>query len=57
MIYYDNKEILIRDMVQSDAVIITEEEIAQGWNQSVEKYELRLKDQSEGKSISMVAEY
>ena len=57
MIYYDNKEILIRDMAQSDAVIITEEEIAQGWNQSVEKYELRLKDQSEGKSISIVAEY
>lgn len=57
MIYYNNTEILIRDMVQSDAKIITDEEIAQGWNQSIEKYELRLKDQSEGKSISLVAEY
>ena len=57
MIYYDDKEILIRDMVQSDAGIITEEEIAQGWHQSIEKYESRLKDQSEGKAIALVAEY
>lgn len=43
--------------MRSDAQIITDEEIAQGWNQTVEKYELRLKDQAEGKSISLVAEY
>ena len=57
MIYYDDKEMLIRDMVQSDADIITEEEIAQGWHQSIEKYKSRLKDQSEGKAIALVAEY
>lgn len=57
MIYFEDKEILIRDMMRSDAQIITVEEIAQGWNQTVEKYELRLKDQAEGKSISLVAEY
>lgn len=57
MIYYNDGEILIRDIRRSDARIITEEEIAQGWNASVEKYELRLKHQSEGKSISLVAEY
>ena len=57
MIYFEDKEILIRDMMRSDAQIITDEEIAQGWNQTVEKYELRLKDQAEGKSISLVAEY
>lgn len=56
MIYYDDKEILIRDMMQGDAGIITEEEIAQGWHQSIEKYESRLKDQSEGKAIALVAE-
>lgn len=57
MIYYNDKEILIRDMRQSDAQRITDEEIAQGWHVSVEKYETRLKDQAEGRSISLVAEY
>lgn len=57
MIYYEDKEIIIRDMIPSDAQIITDEEIAQGWNQTVEKYELRLKDQAEGKAIALVAEY
>ena len=57
MVYYTDNKILIRDMQQSDAQIITDEEIAQGWDASVEKYELRLQHQSEGKSISLVAEY
>ena len=57
MIYYHDKELLIRDMVQSDARIITDEEIAQGWDQTIDKYEMRLKHQAEGKSISLVAEY
>lgn len=57
MIYYHDKELLIRDMVQSDAQIITDEEIAQGWDQTIEKYEMRLKHQAEGKCISLVAEY
>ena len=57
MIYYDENDIIIRDMQQSDAQIITEEEIAQGWDASVDKYEMRLKHQSEGRSISLVAEY
>lgn len=57
MIYYKDNEILIRNMVQSDAKIITDEEIAQGWHQSIEKYEMRLAHQAEGKCISIVAEY
>lgn len=57
MIYYNDNIILIRDMVKSDAQIITDEEIAQGWQASVDKYEMRLQHQSEGKSISLVAEY
>ena len=56
-VYYNENDILIRDMQQSDAQIITEEEIAQGWDATVEKYEMRLKHQSEGKAISLVAEY
>ena len=57
MIYYQDQDILIRNMQASDAPIITEEEIAQGWHQTVEKYEMRLRDQAEGKCISLVAEY
>ena len=57
MIYYNENEIMIRDMRQSDAQIISEEEIAQGWDATVEKYEMRLRHQAEGKSISLVAEY
>ena len=51
MIYYQDQDILIRNMQASDAPIITEEEIAQGWHQTVEKYEMRLRDQAEGKCI------
>lgn len=57
MIYYQDNEILIRDMQPTDAQIITDGEIAQGWEASVDKYEMRLKHQAEGKSISLVAEY
>lgn len=57
MIYFENEDILIRDLAASDAGIITEEEVAQGWNATVDKYENRLKDQAEGKCISLVAEY
>lgn len=57
MVYYEDEKIRIRDMVQSDAQIITCEEIAQGWNQTVEKYEMRLRHQAEGKCVALVAEY
>lgn len=57
MIYFKNDEILIRDMLPDDAQIITDEEVAQGWNQSIEKYLTRLRDQADGLSISLVAEY
>lgn len=56
-IYYDRDDILIRDMKQSDAQAITEEEIAQGWNASVDKYEMRLRDQNEGRAVALAAEY
>ena len=32
MIYYHDNDILIRNLQQSDTQILTEEEIAQGWN-------------------------
>ena len=55
--YYYNEDILIRDLRQEDACIITEEEIAQGWQDNTEKYQMRLRHQAEGRSIALVAEY
>lgn len=57
MIYYHDNDVLIRDLRESDARSITDEEIAQGWQASVDKYLLRLRDQAEGTSISLAAEY
>ncbi len=57
MVYYSDGKIVIRNMEESDAFIITEEEIKQGWDAAVDKYQLRLKDQSEGRAIALAAEY
>ena len=57
MVYYRQDDLVIRDMLPPDAQAITEGEIAQGWDQSIEKYERRLRHQAEGKCISLVAEY
>ncbi len=57
MIYYSDENIVIRDLQESDAQIITDEEIAQGWHQTIDKYLGRLKDQADGISINLVAEY
>ncbi|MDE6846508.1 MAG: GNAT family N-acetyltransferase [Lachnospiraceae bacterium] len=57
MIYYSDDEIVIRNMQDEDASIITQEEIAQGWEATVDKYEKRLQDQKEGRAIALTAEY
>jgi len=57
MLYFEDKDILIRDMLQRDAQIITDEEIAQGWHQTIKKYEKKLEHQAQGKAIVLVAEF
>ena len=57
MIYVRTDSLLIRDMKTEDAQTITEEEIAQGWHQSIDKYLTRLEHQKQGLCISLVAEY
>lgn len=57
MIYYTDKDVLIRDLRESDAQIITDGEVAQGWHQTIDKYLLRLRDQTSGKAIALAAEY
>ena len=39
MVYFKNEEILIRDLEPRDAQILTDEENAQGWHQTIEKYD------------------
>ena len=56
MIYYQNETIIIRTMEAVDAKPITDGEIAQGWDASTAKYEMRLRDQAEGRAIALVAE-
>ena len=57
MIYYQDDEVLIRNMLPSDAQIFTDAEIAQGWHASVDKYEEHLREQAAGHCVSLVAEY
>ena len=57
MVYYSDGQITIRNMEYDDEQKITDAEIEQGWDASVEKYLTRLEDQKNGKAISMVAEY
>lgn len=58
MIYYAENDIVIRDLVESDAEIIAHEEQLQGLlDKKPERYFLRLKDVADGKCIALVAEY
>ena len=57
MIYYQDPDVVIRNMEKNDAQIITDSEIEQGWDQTIDKYNRRLNDQSNGIAISLVAEY
>lgn len=57
MIYDQDGRITIRDMRADDAQIITDEEIAQGWHARIEKYQIRLRDQSAGRAVALTAEY
>ena len=57
MVYYIDNELMIRNMEEADARIFTDEEIKQGWHTDISKFLTRLKDQSEGKCISLTAAY
>ena len=57
MMIYEDDELIIRNMEEADAQIFTDEETAQGWHADISKYLTRLKDQADGKCISLTAEY
>ena len=57
MVYYNDNELMIRNMEEADARVFTDEEIAQGWHTDISKYLARLRDQSAGKCVSLTAVY
>lgn len=57
MIYFSEGNLIVRNMEYADAQLITDAEMEQGWDASVEKYLNRLEDQKLGKAVSLVAEY
>lgn len=57
MIFYQDDEILIRNMADEDAEILAAGEIAQGWGDTTEKHRTRLRDQAAGRCIALAAEY
>jgi len=57
MVYADDGCILVRNMKETDPLVIHNEEIAQGHHRTIESFSSRMKDQQEGKAIPLVAEY
>lgn len=57
MEYFRDENLLIRTIRFEDAQIICDEEIAQGWKQTVDKYMNRINDFNNRKCISLIAEY
>ena len=56
MIYYQDENLLVRNMEERDAYTLAEDECAQGWNATPDKYLMRLRDQAEGRAIALAAE-
>ena len=57
MIYYQDDRLCIRNMEEADARIFCDEYLAQGWHPELSVYQMRLKDQAEGKSVALTAVY
>ena len=57
MIYYEDEELVIRNMEEPDAQIFFEEYSAQGWHPHVEYYLMRMRDQDAGKCVALTAVY
>lgn len=57
MACYQDHAFSIRDLQPDDIRPIVAGETAQGWQSHMEKYEMRIQHQKEGKSVSLVAAY
>ncbi|MBQ3484131.1 MAG: GNAT family N-acetyltransferase [Clostridia bacterium] len=57
MIYYQDEELVIRDMEEADAQIFNDEYTAQGWHPDVDYYLMRIREAAEGKCVALTAVY
>ena len=57
MIYLERENLVVRDLCESDVDAIVAGERAQGWHATRDKYEMRLRDASEGRCIALCAAY
>ncbi len=57
MVYYSDDTLTIRDMVPDDAEKLAAAEREQGWHSDARKFLMRLNHRSEGRAISLVAEF
>ncbi len=57
MIYYADRELVIRDMEEADAQVFFDEYTAQGWHPDIEYYRMRMREAAEGKCAALTAEY
>ena len=46
MIYYQDNELVIRDMEEADGQAFVEEFTAQGWHPSLSYYQMRIKERA-----------
>ncbi|MBR3764803.1 MAG: GNAT family N-acetyltransferase [Clostridia bacterium] len=57
MIYYQDEELVIRDMEDADAQVFFDEYTAQGWHPEVAYYRMRIREHAEGKCVALTAVY
>ena len=57
MTYYQDQDLLIRDMEPADAKIFDDEYTAQGWHPDIDYYHMRMKEAAEGKCVALTAVY
>ena len=57
MIYYQYKDLIIRNMEAADAQILNDEYTAQGWHPDLEYYFMRMREAAEGKCVALTAVY
>ena len=55
MVYYAEGPLVIRDLQPGDGEKLAAGEMAQGWQDTREKYNARLRDQAAGKAVAMAA--
>lgn len=57
MVYYQDADLLIRNMEEADAQVFYDEYTAQGWHPETAYYLMRMKDHDEGKCVALTAVY